>query len=244
MTMTTDQLAIGEADANIFHCPRCSRPQAVGTTRCAGCGLRTVAGIPLGRVAGFVAAGLVAGLLVGGGVVAAVTALTHPGERPAVSATGDGAPTAPGATIRPTVDPSVPSPALAALRQSALVNQRLLTDGRRLRQALDASRPAGADIAPILRSMVATASIGQRVTPTIDDWVEAGSVSASLRRFYASVSSAGEDGLAASIRNSGAYVSAGRRLLKLLDRIPALDADARALAASAGAELPALQLAG
>jgi hypothetical protein len=58
------------------------------------------------------------------------------------------------------------------------------------------------------------------------------------------VSSAGEDGLAASIRNSSAYASAGRRVLKLLEKIPALDADARTLAASAGAELPALDPAG
>jgi hypothetical protein len=242
--MTTEQVAIGEADANIFQCTRCGRPQAVGTTRCPGCGLRTIAGIPFGRVAGFVAAGLVAGLLVGGGVVFAFTALSHPTDRPAVTATGQEAPPAPGATVRPTVDPTVPSPALAALRQSALVNQRLLADGRRLRAALDASRPAGSDIAPILRSMVATAAIGQRVTPTIDDWSAAGSMASSLQTFYTSVSSAGEDGLGASIRNSTAYVSAGRRMLKLLEHISALDADSRTLAASAGAELPALEPAG
>lgn len=238
--MTTDQLAIGENDANIFHCPRCSRPQAVGTTRCAGCGLRTVAGIPLGKVAGFVAVGLMAGLLVGGGSVAAIGLLTRPADRPVVAVNEDGTPVAPGATVRPTLDPTVPSPALAALRQSALVNQRLLTDGRRLKQALDTTRPAGSDIAPILRSIVATASIGQRVTPTIDDWTAASSVSASLESFYKAVGAVGEDGLAASIRNSGAYESAGRRMLKLLEKIAGLDAESRALAASAGAELPAL----
>ena len=242
--MTTDQLAIGENDANIFHCPRCSRPQAVGTTRCAGCGLRTVAGIPLGKVAGFVAVGLIAGLLLGGGSVAAISLLTKPAGHAAAVVNEDGTPVAPGATMRPTLDPTVPRPALAALRQLALVNQRLLTDGRRLRNALDASRPAGSDIAPILRSIVATSSIGQRVTPTIDDWDAAAPVSASLQTFYTSVSSAGEDGLAASIRNSDAYVSAGKRILKLLEKIPGLDADARALAASAGAELPALAPAG
>jgi hypothetical protein len=242
--MTTDQLAIGETDSNIFNCPRCSRPQAVGTMRCAGCGLRTVSGVPLGRVAKFVAAGVVAGLLISGGVITAVTVLSHPADRPAVAAIGAGTPPAPGATVRPTVDPSVPRPALAALRQSTLVNQRLLSDGRRLKAALAASRPAGGDIAPIIRSMVATASIGQRVTPTIDDWASAGPMSASLESFYNAVSAAGEDGLAASIRNGGAYASAGKRMLKLLERIPALDSASRTLAASAGAELPPLDPAG
>jgi hypothetical protein len=69
-------------------------------------------------------------------------------------------------------------------------------------------------------------------------------VAASLESFYTSVSSAGEDGLAASIRNSGAYVNAGKRMLKILERTPGLDAQSRSLAASAGAELPALEPAG
>ena len=235
--MTTDQLAIGEQDSEIFTCPRCRRPQAVGNSRCAGCGLRMLAGIPLLKVTGFVIAGLIVGVLLGGGAVAAVTALSHPADRGAVVTPGDAAPPAPGATVRPTVDPSVPSAALAALRQSALVNDRLLSDGRRLKAALNASRPAGSDLAPILRSIVATASIGQRVAPTIDQWSDAGSVSASLGSFYTSVSSAGEDGLSASIRNSSAYVSASKRVLSLLEKVVRLDAASRALASTAGVEL-------
>ena len=68
-------MAIGVADANIFSCPRCGRPQAVGNGRCAGCGLRMVGGIPMLKVAGFVAAGLMIGLLVAGGAIAVVTVL-------------------------------------------------------------------------------------------------------------------------------------------------------------------------
>jgi hypothetical protein len=34
--------AIGTADANIFLCPRCTRPLAVGVSRCAGCRTRLV----------------------------------------------------------------------------------------------------------------------------------------------------------------------------------------------------------
>jgi len=235
--MTTDQLAIGEHDSEIFDCPRCGRPQAVGNSRCVGCGLRMVAGIPLPKVTGFVVVGLIVGLLVGGGGVAAMTVLSHPADRPAAVSTGDAAPPAPGATVRPTVDPTVPTAALAALRQSALVNDRLLSDGRRLKAALDGSRPSGSDLAPILRSIVATASIGQRVAPIIDQWAAAGSVSTRLDSFYTSVSSAGEDGLSASIRNSSAYVSASKRVLSLLEKVAGLDASSRALAATAGVEL-------
>ena len=241
--MTTDQFAIGEADTEIFSCPRCGRPQAAGTTRCTTCGQRTVAGIPLGKVATFVAAGLFAGLLVGGGGVAAINAMSRPADRLGVAVSDDGTPVAPGATVRPTIDPSVPSPALAALRQSALVNQRLATDGQRLSRALDGSRPAGSDIAPILRSIVATASLGERVAPTIGDWGEAATISSDLGKFYSAVSTAGEDGLSASIRNSSAYVSAGRRVLRLLDRIATLDGTSRTVAATAGAELPPLDVA-
>ena len=238
--MTTDQLAIGEHDSEIFQCPRCGRPQAVGNSRCVGCGLRMVAGIPMLKVVGFVAAGLIVGLILGGGMVAAATALAHPGQAPAVVVPGAGDPPAPGATVRPTVDPSVPSPALSALRQSALVNERLLSDGHRLKVALSASRPDGSDLAPILRSIVATTSIGERLTPTIDQWPEASAVSASLGTFYRAVSTAGEDGLSASIRNSGAYISAARRVVSLLDKIAGLDAASRTLAASAGVDLPPL----
>ena len=51
--------AIGLPDTNIFLCPRCSRPLAVGVSRCAGCGTRLVAGVPLLKVSGFVGKPLV-----------------------------------------------------------------------------------------------------------------------------------------------------------------------------------------
>src|SRR6478752_5298390 len=59
---STGGAAIGAPDANIFLCPRCTRPLAVGVSRCAGCKTRLVAGVPLLKVSGFVALGLIAGL--------------------------------------------------------------------------------------------------------------------------------------------------------------------------------------
>jgi hypothetical protein len=235
-------MAIGMADANIFSCPRCGRPQAVGNGRCAGCGLRMVGGIPMLKVAGFVAAGLMIGLLVAGGAIAVVTVL---GRSPAATVdkgpsgvTASGAPLASGVP-RP-LDPTISGAAVSALSQSTTVNSRLLNDVRQLKAALNASRPTGSDIAPILRSLVTTASLGQRLAPTVGEWADAATVSDRLVAFYASVSRVAEDGLAASIKNNSAYTAAGKRMLRVLDDIASLDAASRALAATAGINLPAL----
>jgi hypothetical protein len=245
--MTTEQVAIGEADANIFNCPRCSRPQAVGNSRCAGCGLRMVAGVPLTRVSGFVAAGLVLGLLVGGGTVAAVTMLSRPINAPVAQAPSvvvpSAAPVAPSAApvaAPPVVDPAIPAAALSALRQSTILNQRLLSDADRLSAALRSGNPSGAEIAPLLRNLASTASFGDRLAPTVGDWSDGSTVAERLATFYAAVGRIAEEGLAASLQNSRAYVDAGERMLVVLGQLTDLDADSRALAASADLELPPL----
>jgi hypothetical protein len=241
--VTTEGVAIGEADANIFNCPRCSRPLAVGNSRCAGCGLRLVAGVPLMRVSGFVAAGLVLGLLVGGGVVAAVTTLSRPVERPVVQPATTALPTArpvAPSVVPPVVDPAIPASALSALRQSTMLNQRLLADADRLAAALRADRPSGADIAPLLRGLASTASFGDRLAPAVAEWPDGAAVSRGLAAFYAAIGRVAEEGLTASVQNSRAYVDAGKRMLVVLGQVTDLDAASRALAATADVELPPL----
>jgi hypothetical protein len=240
------QIAIGEADANIFNCPRCSRPLAVGISRCAGCGLRMVGGIPLTRVSGFVAAGLVMGLLVGGGAVVAVTALTRPVDKPLAQvpsnvtpAAASAAPVAPTAAA-PVVNPGIPASAVSALRQSTILNQRLLADADKLAAALRADSPSGAEIAPLLRTMASTASFGDRLAPAVADWSDGAALSEALTTLYAAVGRIAEDGLSASVQNSRAYADAGKRMLTVLAQITELDAASRALAASADLELPPL----
>lgn len=242
LASATIPMAIGVADANIFSCPRCSRPQAVGNGRCAGCGLRMVGGIPLLKVVGFVAAGLMVGLLVAGGAIAVVTVL---GRSPAAVVASDpavvtasGAPLASG--VPQPLDPTISGAAVSALSQSTTVNSRLLSDANRLTVALRAAPPRGSDIAPILRSLVTTASLGERLAPTVREWADAAPVSDRLAAFYASVSGAAEDGLAASVKNDSAYAAAGRRMLRVLDEITALDAASRSLAATASINLPLL----
>lgn len=240
------QIAIGEADANIFNCPRCKRPLAVGISRCAGCGLRMVGGVPLIRVSGFVAVGLVLGLLVGGGAVVAVTALTRPVDKTVAQTPTKVTPVAPSAApvapsaAAPVVNPGIPASAISALRQSTILNQRLLADADKLAAALRSASPSGAEIAPLLRTLASTASFGDRLAPAVADWSEGAAVSQGLTTFYTAVGRIAEDGLAASVQNGRAYADAGKRMLAVLAQITELDAASRALAASADLELPPL----
>ena len=244
--VTIEQAAIGEADANIFNCPRCARPLAVGSSRCAGCSLRMVAGVPLTRVSGFVAAGLVLGLLVGGGLVAAVSLMTRPVATPVAqtptTVLPSAVPVVP-SVAAPVVDPAIPAiPAAAAsaLRQSTTLNQRLLADADRLAAVLASDRPSGAEIAPLLRAMASTASFGDRLAPNVAQWADGAAVSEGLATLYAAVGRVAEEGLTASVQNNRAYVDAGKRMLVVLDEVTGLDTASRELAATADLELPPL----
>ena len=244
-----EQLPIGEADANIFNCPRCARPLGVGTSRCPGCGSRLVAGVRLGRAIGFVGIGFLAGSVLGGGTVTAVTGMTRPVggadvQVPAVvtSSTGPTATAQPAPTSRPApVDPTIPSAALAALRQSAIVNQRLVTDAERLTVVLASKSPTGTDVAPILRSLAATASFGDRIAPDIAAWADGAAVSEGFVTFYAAIGDIADEGLAASLSNNRVYVDAGRRMMQILGGMTDLDAASRVLAATADVDLVPLK---
>ena len=102
-------LPIGETDANIFNCPACARPLGVGTTRCPGCSTRLISGIRATRAAGFMAIGLMVGLVVGGGAVGLVAYLTAPA---AVAAVGTDS------IVTPTSAPLASAPAPGPRRGS------------------------------------------------------------------------------------------------------------------------------
>jgi hypothetical protein len=249
--------AIGTPDANIFPCPRCTRPLAVGVSRCGGCRTRLVAGVPLLKVSGFVALGLVVGLAVGGGLVGALTLLAGPTTVPLAAPPAAGVPSAipgvrPGASEIATASvapapstvpmaPEVPPAALTALRQSTTVNQRLVADADLLASAMAVADPSSAEIAPLLRNLAATAASGDRIAASIGTWDEGVPFSGALTDFYASIDRIAHDGLAASITNERAYRDAGRRMLAVLDGVTDIDAAARRLAASVAIELPSLQ---
>jgi hypothetical protein len=236
------QLPIGETDANIFACPACSRPLGTGTKRCPGCSTRLIAGVKLTRAAGFMAVGLTIGVILSSGVMTLMSAVARPADvvvpvaPPVVTPTQMPIPSAPALVV----DPGIPSQALSALRQSTLLNQRVLTDADRLAAALGAAKPSSREIAPILRTLATTASFGARLAGSVADWDEGVVVSQDLATFYAEISGAAEDGLSSSLANTRAYVAAGEQMLKVLAGLDAIDAASRALAASADLELPPL----
>jgi hypothetical protein len=239
---SVESVAIGAADANIFLCPRCTRPLAVGVSRCAGCGTRLVAGVQLLKVGGFVGLGLAAGLVVGGGVVAAAMSTARPVDipvaQPPVAVVPSAAPVISAAP--PPIVPAVPPAALSALRQSTVVNQRLLADADLLAAALAGANPSAAEIAPLLRGLASNAAFGDRLAPAVGAWDDGDAVSQGLAAFYDSVARIADEGLSASLTNESAYIDAGRKMLAIMDGLTDLDAASRGLAASADVELPPL----
>jgi hypothetical protein len=238
-------LPIGEADANIFDCPSCSRPLGVGTSRCPGCRTRLISGIRATKALGFILTGLVTGLLIGGGGVAAVTLVSAPvgtvPDQPAVvvpSSTPVDRPAASAPAPTPALDPAVPAAAASALRQSALLNARIAADAGVLAAALSADEPVSVDIARTLRALAASAAVGDRLAPEVATWPAGAPLSARLAEFYAAVGATARDALSASVTNTAAYIDAGSTMLSVLGAMAGLDADARTLAGSAGIDLP------
>jgi len=213
-----------------------------GVARCPGCGTRLLAGVQLNRAVSFIAVGLAVGALVGGGLMGVVGAVRPAADLAVVDPPAVVTPTqVPVATAAvPGANPAVPTSALSALRQSTVVNQRILADGERLTLALSAPRPSGSDIAPILRSLAATATFGRGIAPEVGDWTDGHAVSAGLAEFYGTVGSVASTGLSASLRNPSAYIEAAERMLAAIAGLTDLDAAARTLAATADVDLPAL----
>ncbi len=239
-----DELPIGESDANIFNCPVCARPLAVGTRRCAGCSTRLLAGVRTTRAVGFMAIGVLVGGLLTGTIVGGIALLSVPSTAVAVQpdpiAAASAAPVPTAAPPAPVVDPAVPAAALSALSQSNLLNQRLVAETARLEAALSADPATSVEIARALRALSATAAFGDRIAPDVATWSDGFQVSAGLETFYDAVGATARDGLAFSLQNRDAYIDAGRAMLKVMAGLPALDAAARDLAATADLDLPAL----
>lgn len=239
-----DALPIGEDDANIFDCPACRRPLATGSSRCPGCATRLVAGVKLSKAVGFIVAGGLAGAFIGGGVIGAAAVLAQPAtvavvETPPVVAPSS-APIA--SAPAPVVAPTVPATAVSALRQSALLNQRLVADTAHLAAVLALDEPSSVEIARALRTLAASAAFGDRIAPDVADWPEATAVSVALVDFYAAIGGTAREGLSYSLNSTAAYVAAGEAMLAVMAGLPDLDAAARAVAMTADIDLPVVPL--
>ena len=243
-TPMAPSLPIGELDANIVACPACSRPLDSGARRCPGCATRLIAGVKASRAVVFVGAGGLGGFALGAGLVALMTMLNgQPAQaviQPAPPAVTPSQAPVVVAPPPPAVDPGIPGSALSALRQTTLINQRVVTDAGRLSDALATTKPSSSEIAPILRAMASTATVGQRLAPTVGRWDRAESVSADFVAFYAAIAKIADEGLSSSLSSSRAYVAAAEKMLRVVGGLDAIDAASRTLAASADVTLPPL----
>jgi hypothetical protein len=242
-----ETLPIGETDSEIFNCPACARPLGSGTPRCPGCGTRLIAGVQAGRALAFLAVGTAVGLLIGGGLMAVTLTLSR--VTPAIADGGTTVPSAlpatsaaPLLTPPPAGGPVVPTAAQSALRQTALVNQRLATGAGLLTAALAADPPSSPDIARALRSMSSNALFAQRIAGDIAAWSAGATVAADLGSFYGAVHSTASEGLGASLNNEAAYKAAARDMLAVVGALGALDPAARNLASTIDLELPTVDL--
>ena len=247
---SADGLAIGEVDREIFSCPSCARPLAVGVSRCPGCRTRLVLEVRLKRASLFVGAGLSLGLLVGGGSVAGVATLANRSVAAEPTTAAPAQPSAPGAsavpgggpvtTARPsaTPEPTAPPMALSALRQTAILNGRLVAAGEELRALRGDKQDDPGRIAHVLRGLASDAVLGLTVVTRLDGWTEAEPVAEDLLDLYSRVRVAAREGLSASLINAPAYRGAAAEMLTVLDGLAAVDASSRQVAADAGVELP------
>jgi hypothetical protein len=226
-----DPIAGGGTDDATFGCPSCGRTLDHGALRCEGCRAWLVLDMPLKRAATLAGGGLVAGILV-------TTLLVNVFSPPrAASVAGlDGATGGAGSgAVAPAID--VPTGAVAALRGTTAINGRLAAEATVLRKALGAKKFKTGDVQKVLRRMAIDARAGAGMLDSLAAWPEAAGQRAALDAFYDDLQRHIDSGLNASVRSSGAYKKAAKAILSTLGTAPAIDTDARTLAAQTGVDL-------
>lgn len=239
---TREPIAIGEVDAQTFNCPKCARPLGIGAPVCPGCGTKLILGVRARMAIGFMAFGLAAGALLTGGYAYVGQSAAGSGSNGAGAGAGGGASNGAsgGAGSSPTAVPvmpadiGIPSRAVSAMRQAAILDARLMTQAADLRVLLKSKGSEGIDYARVLRSLNSDATFGVDLAPTIAGWHEAAKLSNDLGSFYRAVRDSARSSLRATLSDTAAYRASGKRMYTLLAKLPALDATAEALVTGAG----------
>jgi hypothetical protein len=248
----TPPASLGEPDARVFNCPRCTRPLPEGTARCSGCGQRLVMGVALKRASILIIAGFVIGTFAGAaltsGVIttiisSAASAISLPAISLPHASASPGPSAAVGASPAPTPVPSVIAPpaAVSALTQTTLLDVRIAADAANLLHASKVKAHA-ADIAAIIRSLATDATIGMDQASRLGAWPQAAVIAADRSAFYTKLAGTAQDALQASVTNDKAYRRSATNMLSVLKRLVDLDARSRGLAAIIGITLPPVDL--
>ena len=189
------------------------------------------------RVAIFVTAGLIAGLLLAWLVSSAVAfvsgpARTTPGVGPLASLGPDAS--VPAGTPGPTIPPAGRS----ALSQAATLNARFLASADSLRVALRQSNLDSPAVANTLRQLASDATFGEDLAPRLGTWAAATDLSGALAYLYGSIRTQARDALGSSINNDPAYRDAAQKMLSILGDVGPLDTRVRELAAASNIKVP------
>jgi len=238
-------LAIGDADAHVFNCPRCARPLSEGTSVCPTCGARLVMGVLLKRAGAILALGFVSGVLLGGLVTAAAITLSL--RDSAVVAAGPTATPTPTTSPAPTAAASSPvqsGPAVTALSGTAVVNGRIAVDMATLQVKLANPNVSTIELARALRSLAADAALGIDLVDRLAPWREASTVKQQLDDFYTTMASKAHQALQASLSDTAGYHRASVEMLTVLGGLAEVDAASRTLAATVDLELPPVAIPG
>ncbi len=222
----------GDGSQDVFSCPTCSRPLAVGTSRCRGCGTVLLVGVPARRASLFITIGAVVGLIAGATFATVVSGMTRvaPAAGPGSAAAAADASAEPAPAI-------APNAAANALRLTIAVDDRLLSSQVRLKSMLSGSFDTVA-VASILRAISADAAWGADVVGRLADWPAAADLQPRLRDEYRKIVATAKDGLNATITSASAYRSAAKRMLAHTATITGLRAESASLAAAYGISLP------
>jgi hypothetical protein len=230
------EIAIGDADREIFNCPVCQRPLATGSSRCPGCGTRLLLGIQARRAAGLLGTGGFVGAIAGGLFVAIVLLALRPtpATTPMFDQPGPGPAASAGAT--PQVRP-VPRSASNALVRTTGLNARMAAQRPALATAVKPSKPKTSEVARVLRAIASDAGLAADAVPALAAWPEGRLLGLQLEAYYADVRATASSALQITLNNSSAYRRNGLRMVSLLDRIAEYQAAAQVLAEAHGIDL-------
>ncbi len=231
------QIAIGDADREIFNCPVCQRPLATGVSRCPGCGTRLLMGVQARKATTLLGTGVMAGAIVGGLIVAIILLAL----RPAVSSspivggggTGPAASAGPGGVVTEPVPLSVSN----ALARTAGLNVRMAAQRPALAAAIKPSRPQSAEVAWVIRAIASDAGLAASAVPALSAWPEGRLLAYQLDQYYTRLRATASAALAVSLNDSGSYRRNGQKVVAELDEIADLLAAAQVLADAHGIDL-------
>ena len=225
-------------EANVFTCPNCARPLANGANLCPGCGTRLIAGVRARLAIGFMAVGLDRRDDAGRRrdarrrwpLIAAADRDATPRRSPVPSAGTAAGRERRAASCRPTS--AIPSKAVSALRQAAIINGRLAGYAAELDRPSRDGRPGHRHRPDPAVDVRRRRVRHRRRADRSRRWPEAADLSADLEHVLRRRSATPRRPASSHrSRTRAAYKAAGKRMAKLLAALPALDARAAEIVA-------------